>query len=197
VRKAVSWWGLTLLIAAIFGLSIHRWLQSRPKQPSLRLARIEIPQTWSELPITARLTDVAVTSSSTGCGEGEGYGSVDHEGRLGRFRVRWSVVLYKGIDAGGQGWSVEAPEVEDACSPPRGPEVRVQLERPDTLREDSAAGIYVFEGHGQAMAACRGSNTVASPAHDGGARVRAATAGLIALLVFVASAALRRRISAG
>jgi len=197
MSRAARWWAFTLLIAAVSVGVVQGCLRSRPAQVGVRLVRAEIPETWSTLPITARLTGDLVSILDTGCGPADDV--THHEGRLGRFRVRWSVYVYKGIDAGGRGWTVDDPDLPGSCPPPRDlkPGTPVHLERPDTLREDAAAGLYVLEGYGQPMGACREQQVVTSPAYEAPTRVRIVASMVAAALALAASEVLRRQRDVG
>jgi hypothetical protein len=195
MRKAARWWGLTLVIAAVPGLLVQIWLRPRPEQAGMDLVRAEVPQAWGSLPIIARLTDEVFTTSDNGCSEG--YGTFNHEGKLGRFRVRWRELMIQGRSAGPAGWSAAAPELRSACPSVRQPGPGDHVDRPDTLREDAATGIYVLEGYGEAMAACREEGVVISPAHEVRTRDRVAASGVIVALVLAASGLWRRRVGLG
>jgi hypothetical protein len=191
MQNAVRWWGATVLI--VIFVCLPRWVPPRT-ETGLRLVPIAIPESWKALPITARLSDEVATGS--GCARGGGYdGTTDYQGRLGRFRVYWSVYFNRGINAGGGGWRVVDQAAGGSCQPlgQTVPGTPVEVERPDTLHENADAGVYVLEGRGRALSACRLERASTTPPPEVPRRDRLVSCALMGAVILTVSWLLRRR----
>jgi hypothetical protein len=192
----MRWWGGTMLAVILAGAGIQLVLPAQGEKRDLTIARAEVPEGWRALPVTARLTDQAVSSTD---GDGCSYNEyTHHSAKLGRFVVTWTSWTYKGVGAGSGAWRLSAPGVSGYYGSPSGDYPGGSgPPRPDTLREDAATGLYVITGYDTLMGAFRVSEVVTAPAHRASARQRlgwGAFAMVTAMVIsIVARVAMQRR----